>query len=205
MSRHLKFLNGNDTYYPSDSWLTESEIFVGITPKTYENLPNDSEKIFINSVEIQPSSDFEKLSNGRYLKKGDARMIDAPRMQTLDFNAPPLQYNNLGDAKKVSGIGEHRAYTTLDTGHNRYYTTNKDMSVYPDMNYTLDVDVVRVLRKYPDGTVRPWYYRRLKDDAFKDYQNTNQFMRDSTYYREDFTETITRDMNSRDYEFNYFY
>lgn len=205
-----QFFNGNCLYYPDDKFLNVNEIYQQTVPKSYENLPNQNQKFFINNVEIQPSNDFYQMKNGKYFHANDARIMDATRYQPFEYDFPPLQYNS--DKKRDyyrteegNQLGSYPDYSSLDTGHNRYYVTNFTMTPYNDTNYTLKTNVQRTLQKYPDGTVRPYYNRVYKDDFLDGYENTSDFLKNSAYFREDFMEIRSRDMNARNYSLNYFY
>jgi hypothetical protein len=203
-----RFFNGNCVYYPDNVFMDANEIYLTTTPKTYEGTHKDDRKFFINDVEIQPSNDFKKV-NGKYIKYNDARLYDSSRYQGFEYEAPPLQYNsNVKDLyyRPFEGnqLGSHPTYASLDTGHNRYYVTDSTMSPYPDMNYPMNATVQRTLKKYPNGTLVPYYHRVLEKDIMGGYEGTSDFLKNSAYFREDFMEIRSRDMNSRDYSLNYF-
>jgi len=203
------FFNNNCLAYPDNAYLDTDEIYLKTVPKNYEGR-NPDRKFFINDVEIQPSNDFVKDANGKYIKYNDARLFDTTRYQGFEYDAPPLQYNsNVKDLyhRPFEGnqIGTHASYASLDTGHNRYYVDDNTMSVYDSTNYTIEGKVQRTLKKYPNGTLVPYYRRTYEKDIMKGYEGTSDFLKNSAYFREDFMEIRTRDMNSREYSLNYFY
>lgn len=202
------FFNANCVYYPDNVFMDANEVYLQTTPKTYEGTHKDDRKFFLNNVEIQPSNDFKKV-NGKYIKYNDARLFDSTRYQGFEYGAPPLQYNS--DTNNLyfrefqgNPIGIHDTYASMDTGHTRYYVDDFTMSPYNSMNYTIEGKVQRTLKKYPNGTLVPYYRRTYENDIMKGYEGTSDFLKNSAYFREDFMEIRSRDMNARDYSLNYF-
>lgn len=205
-----KFFNANCLYYPDNVFFDANEVYLTNMPKSYENKTNNIKRFYLNDLEIEPSNEFKQLPDGRWIRPNDAKTFDGNRYQVLSYDAPPLDYNSdiLKDYYRAGGgnqLGFQPTYSSLDTGHDRFYVNDFTMTPYNDTNYTIDVGVQRTLMKYPNGTLVPYYRRTYKKDFMEPYEGTSDFLKNSAYFREDFMEIRSRDMNARDYSLNYFY
>lgn len=111
------------------------------------------------------------------------------------FNPPPgsVNFEDIYDPRFASYGDPYRSYSDVNLGNVQYYYSDVDAYKFPNFITRTKVDFIDYTD--PMGTVKPYYQRDASLEDVRPFVE-NQWMSDSTYFRENIMESQMRKRNA---------
>lgn len=129
-----------------------------------------------------------------------ARLLEQPIRDNWsadysNFNPPPgsINFEEIYDPRFASYGDPYRSYSDVNLGQVQYYYSDVDAYRYPNFITRSKVDFIEYTD--PMGTVKPYYQREASLGDVRPFVE-NQWMSDSTYFRENIMESQMQKRNS---------
>ena len=112
------------------------------------------------------------------------------------FNPPPgsINFEDIYDPRFANYGDPYRSYSDVNLGNVQYYYSDVDAYRYPNFITRSNVDFIEYTD--PMGTVKPYYQRTATLNDVRPFVE-NQFMMDTTYFRENIMESAMQRRNSQ--------